>query len=78
MDFNVSPLNRLVRKLLKCRNIITTIFVFSFVMVLLQHSVVVLKLFTSKIIVTTKLNFSRQCFLNLSSTLSSSCLDNST
>ena len=62
MHFNASPLDRLSQQLLKCRDNITTIFVFNFVVVLSQHSAIVLKLFTSEIIVTTKINLSLQNF----------------
>ena len=40
MDFNASSLDRLSRQLLKCHDIITTIFVFSFVVVLLIRATV--------------------------------------
>ena len=53
MDFNASPLVKLSRKLLKCRDKITTLFVVNFVMVLSRHSAIVLKLFTSEIFVAT-------------------------
>ena len=58
VDFKASPLDKLSRQLLKCRDKITTIFVFIFVVVLLRHSVVVLNLFTSEIFVVTNLRLS--------------------
>ena len=62
MDFNASPLDKLSRQLLKCRNKITTLFVFSFIVVLSRHSAVVFKLFTSEIFVATNLNLLRHFF----------------
>ena len=58
MDFNASPLNSLLQQLLKCRDNITTIFVFSFVVMLSRLFSTVLKMFISEIIVATKLKFS--------------------
>ena len=66
MDFNASPLDSLSQQLLKCLDDITTIFVFNFVVALLQHFAAILKLFTSEIIefvVTFLLHF---CLQNLS------------
>ena len=62
MDSNASPLDKLSRQLLKCRDKITTIFVFSFVVALSRHSAAVLKLFISEIFVATNLNLSRHLF----------------
>ena len=56
MNFNASPLDKLSRQLVQILRQNYNHIIFSFVVELSRHLVAVLKLFTSEIIVATKLN----------------------
>ena len=56
MNFNASPFNKLSRQLVQISRQNYNHIIFSFVVELSRHFVDVLKLFTSEIIVVTKLN----------------------